>query len=170
MTKKVILSFCMLHIMLLLSTGAVHSQVALIVHEVDGSSPKSFTPDDIRRLTFSDVNLSLLMRDGSSSAFAFDNVKKLTFGVAGTGIDSPKENRFDVIAYVTRQGEVIVQSPGAILSLTTLSVDGRVISVERYSGGAETQCIVSLQNAPNGIYLLRIETEQGITIKKIIKK
>jgi len=43
--------------------------------------------------------------------------------------------------------------------------------VERCNAAAtvETLRATSLQNAPAGVYLLRVETEQGTVVKKVVK-
>ena len=144
---------------------------ALIVHKNDGSSANKILLNDIQQLSFSDENL-LVETPNGSEMYAFGDIAKLLFGDSNaTGINDPPARRsLDVLVYVTPAGDVTVESPSAIRSLTLFDVAGRTISVERCNAAAvETLHATSLQGRPTGIYLLRVETEQGTVVKKAVK-
>jgi len=131
------------------------SDDALIVQKNNGSPAEKILLNDIQRLSFSDENLSI-ETSSSADVYAFSDIAKLLFGDINTnGINNPSAQK----------------SPVAIKSLTVFSVDGRMISVEKCNAATvETSHAASLlQNAPAGIYLLRIETEQGTVVKKVVK-
>jgi hypothetical protein len=174
MGKLRLLIFFTLPLLLLLSANAVFSQEALIFHPTDGSGAKSFAFEDIRRITFSGDNMSILLFDGSVAGYSIDKIAKLSFGdKISAGVNAPLVSKWDAIVSVTPAGDAEVVTlgiePVGIRSLTLYSIDGRMISKLRCTG-VETQCIMPLQNKTSGIYLLHIETTQGTVVKKIIKK
>jgi len=147
------------------------SDDALIVHKNDGSPANKILLNDIQQLSFSDENL-FVETTKSSETYAFDDIAKLLFGDGNaTGMNNPPARRsLDVLVYVTPAGDVTVKSSAAIRSLTLFDVAGRTISVERCNAAAvETLHATSLQGRPTGIYLLRVETEQGTVAKKVVK-
>jgi hypothetical protein len=141
----------------------------LVIDKNDGSSADKILLKNIQQLSFTDENLSV-ETESSSKAYAFDDIAKLLFGVGCTTIirNSSAQNGVDVLVYVTPSGYVMVESPIAIKSLVVFSIDGRMISMQ-LSDGVKTQCAVSLQNSAAGVYLIGVETGQGIVVKKIVK-
>ena len=142
---------------------------ALIVHKNDDSSIDTVLLNDILQISFSDVIMSIGTLKGDK-VYALENVAKLLFANIGTiGIsNSSTQSNLDVLAYINSIGNVVVESPVAIKSLTLFGIDGKMISQQQYKG-AETQQVASLQNNAAGIYLLHVETEQGIVAKKVVK-
>ena len=141
---------------------------ALIVNKNDGSLADKILLNDIQQLSFSEDNLSVETSNGSE-VYAYEDIMKLVFGdINSTGINNPAQSGFDVFAYVTPEGDAAVKSSAPIKSLALFGVDGKLISKKHYNG-VETQCTVSLQGKPAGVYLLRVETEQNMVVKKIVK-
>jgi len=143
---------------------------ALIVNKNDGSPDDKIRLNDIRQLAFSDETLSVETSNGSETV-ALDAITKLAFGDAGNTVIINPPAGFDVLVSVTPAGDVTVKSSAAIRSLTVYDITGKMISVERCNAAAtvETLRATSLQNAPAGVYLLRVETEQGTVVKKVVK-
>jgi len=142
----------------------------LIVNKNDGSSADKILLNDIQQLSFSDENLSVEMATGGKM-YVFADITKLLFGDPNTtGISNPSiaKSSLDVYVHVTPAGDAIVKSSVPIQSLTLFDVDGQMISKRQYNR-VETQCIMSLQGNPAGIYILRIETVQDAVVKKIVK-
>jgi len=139
---------------------------ALVIQNNDGSSTNEILLNDIQQLIFSGENLTVEKLNGSD-AYAFKNTVMLRI-IEKTGINNPPTQSVDVQVYVTPAGDVIVESPVAIKLLTLFGIDGKMIS-NQHCNGVEIQCIVSLQNDAAGIYLLRVETEQGSVVKKVVK-
>jgi len=139
----------------------------LIVNKNDGSPADKILLNNIQQLSFSDGNLSI-ETSSISEAYAYENVMKLIFGdINSSGINNPAQNGFDVIAYVTPEGDAVVKSSVPIKSLTMFDIDGKMISKQNCNG-VETQCTASLQGKPAGVYLLRVETEQNTVVKKVV--
>jgi len=145
------------------------SDSTLIIQKNDGSPVDKILLNDIRQLSFSGENLFVETSTGSETV-AFDDIEKLVFGdMNNTGIDNPPaQGDFDVLVYLTPAGDVTVKSTVPIKSLTLFSIDGKMIS-KRPCNDKEMQCIVSLQGRTAGVYLLRVETERGIVVKKVVK-
>jgi len=145
------------------------SDSALIVQKNDGSPAGKILLNDIRQLFFSNDGLYVETLS-SSEGYAFEDIAKLLFGdINSSGISvKPAQSSFDVLVYITSAGDVTVESPIAIKSLTLFSIDGKMISKQHYNG-VETRYATSLQNAPAGVYLLRAETERDAVVKKIVK-
>ncbi|MEZ4949172.1 MAG: T9SS type A sorting domain-containing protein [Saprospiraceae bacterium] len=66
------------------------------------------------------------------------------------------------------EGSFNLESPFPILSLNISTLDGKEIGSER-GNGSNFQNVSLLTNAAPGIYILRIETENGFAIKKIVR-
>jgi len=144
------------------------SDSALFVNKNDGSLTDKILLNNIQQLAFSDDSLSVKTSSGSE-VYAYENIMNLIFDdINSTGINNPAQNGFDVIAYVTPEGNAVVKSSVPIKSLTLFGVDGKLIS-KKQCNGIETQSIASLQGKPAGVYLLRVETAQDTAVKKIVK-
>ena len=147
---------------------------ALILQKNDGSPDDKILLNDIQQLAFSDETLSVETANGSETV-ALETITKLAFGDAGNTVIINPPAGFDVLVSVTPAGEVTVKSSAAIRSLTVFDITGKMISVEKCNAAApavavETWHAASLQkNAPAGIYLFRVETEQGTVVKKAVK-
>jgi len=166
MTKKVFFSFW-----LLFAINATYSQNALFVHRGGDASIEGSLLKNIQRLSFPDDNLSVKTFDGNEAVYILEDIAKLDFGdVITTDVATPQtSNSIDVIVYVTPAGDVVVESPAAVKSLTLFNIDGKVLlrTVEtRHATSLQT----NLSAFPTGVYLLHVETEQGTVAKKIIKK
>ena len=175
MTKKFgFLSFCLLNVLLLLPINSAHSQEALIVHKTGGTAAKSFVLDNIQRISFSGDNLSVKLLDGNDTAYALDDVAKLTFGdIIITDVKAPSApNQLEIVVYATSPGEIVVKSSVTIQSLTLFNVDGKILHNEAVEtlGATSLQTTFNISTLPTGVYLLRIKTEQGTVVKKITKK
>jgi len=146
------------------------SDSALIVHKNDDSLANKILLNDIQQVSFSDENLSVETSNGGET-YVFDDIAKLVFGdMNNTRIDNPPtENSLDVLVYINPAGDVAVKSSVAIKSLTLFSIDGKMI-FNQHCNDVETQYIItSLQGRTAGVYLIRVETEQGVVIKKVVK-
>ena len=137
----------------------------LIIDKNDGSLVDKILLNNIQQLSFSNENLSVETLSGSE-VYAFDDIAKLLFKDGSTtGIHNPT---VDMLVSFTPAGDMTVESSVAIKALTVFSIDGKMIFKQQY-GGVKTQCTVSLQNSAAGVYLLWVETNQGIVVKKIVK-
>ena len=173
MTKKSIFQFWLLTVFAM-SLSYAQADDALRVHCRDAMHCVSTTAlDNIQRITFSSSDMSIKPFSGDVDVYVLDNIAKLTFGdIEITDVTTLPATGLDVVVYITPAGEIIVESPVAVQSLTLFNVGGKILRVRT----VETRHATSLQTTLNtstlstGVYLLRIETQQGIITKKIIKK
>ena len=141
---------------------------ALIVQQSDYGSPVGkILLSNIQQLSFSDGNLSVETSNGNE-AYAFDDIAMLLFDISAAGINNPPARSGDMLISITPAGDVIIESLVAIKSLALFSADGKMISMQQCYD-AKTQCIASLPDNAAGVYLIRVETEQGTVIKKVVK-
>jgi len=137
------------------------SQDALFIYKSLSTDEKLL--DHVRKLLFSVDKLSVIERNNTSQQHNIDDITKLQFGGSTSGVDYPSQDRFDVRAYFSPEGNIVVESSSLIQSLTLFGIDGKIIAS---SASAETLHAASL---PAGIYLIHVETQQGTVVKKLIK-
>ena len=133
---------------------------ALVINKNDNSSAEKTLLDNIQKLTFQGIGFSIIPGSGSAksyplltSALSFEESMTLGISTAAAG--------FDVNAYLTPQGEIVVLTDVLIHSLTLLSMEGKTL-------GKSDSSTLSISHLPAGVYLLRVETAQGTVVKKVI--
>ena len=144
------------------------SNDAVIVQLTGGETAVKALLDNIKEITLAEGNLSVIPFSGTAAVYALGDVEKLSFGEGeGNGIHAPQASGREVGVYLNPAGNVVVECAAGILSLTLFSIDGKIIAAEKCTGGGvETLRTTSLQKA--GIYLIRVETPQGTSVKKLI--
>jgi len=169
MKKKVFNFLSLFSLALLMSIGMVYAQQnALNIHKTNEVSIESSLLENIRHLSFVENQLLVTFNNGESSIHELDEVTKLIFGEAlPTEMITPTAINLDAVVYINQAGEIVVESPATIQSLTLFNIDGKVLLRT-----VETQCIASLPISalPTGVYLLQVATKQGMVVKKIVKK
>lgn len=162
--KHKYLSFCLLFLIFLLPINTAYSSNALFVH-LQNSTEQSML-DNTQSLVFTDNDLSINFVDNDLAVYTLGDIAKITFGdVIITDVVETCHTASlpDVVVYSTSSGEIIVESPAAIQSLTLIGLDGKIL----YKTVSTTIFIGTL---PAGVYLLQINTAQAAVIKKIIKQ
>ena len=146
------------------------SDSALIVRKYDDNPVSKILLNDITQLTFSDKNMSVETL-GDSKVYAFEDIMKLQFNdINFTGINNQLAQKgFDVQVSVSPTNDIIVESSNIIKSISVYGVDGRMIYKQQCNSTVETLRATSLINTGAGIFLLRVETEQGVAFKKVVK-
>jgi hypothetical protein len=98
--------------------------------------------------------------------YAFYNWKKLTTYVPGVGI----ENQLPLVEINIYpnpvRSELKIQSPIKVIGVELLNVHGQKVGGSHESSNDLT---LNLNNYTPGLYFLKIETENGVTIRKILK-
>ena len=131
------------------------STETLLIHKVGDTAYNELLLDDIQTLSLSGWDLSVEKQHAVSIQYDLDEIEKLTFGGTFSGIRYPSQDKLNVVAYFTREGNLVVENSASIQSLTLFGIDGKIIST---------------RNVPSGIYLVRVETSQGVVVKKVIKQ
>jgi len=141
------------------------SDDALIVQQKSGA-PVTTLLDNIKEITFSGDNLSVVPFSGAPAVYAMSNIVKISFGKGATGINSPKADGIDLTAYFNPAGNIVVECEAGILSMTLIAIDGKTVSMEKFDGApVETGRALSLQS---GVYILHVETAKGTAVQKFI--
>ncbi len=142
---------------------------ALIIHKNETPFVDKILLNEIQQFSFSEDNFSIEASNGNQT-YAFSEISKIRLGdMDGSGIRNPSlRSDFDVLVSFTPAGDVVVESVVAIKSLALFGIDGKMISKQR-GNGVGTQYTVLLQGRVAGVYLLRVETEQGAVVKKVVK-
>ena len=148
--------------LLLSAYSAQAQQLALQVHSSDAALPIATNLSSVRHLTFSGANAVVTHSLGANS-YALARVEKLTFANVEQTAVKPLTSNSDAVAYCNAAGEVVVECSEAVLSLALFDVNGKKISTTQHTSSLHTG------NAPAGVYVLHIQTAQGIITKKIIK-
>lgn len=161
--KRKFLVIALISPLLLLSVHSVQAQqLALLVHSSDAAQPVATKLSNLRHLTFSGANAVVTHSLGANS-YDLANVKKLTFAYAEPTAVKLVINDSDAVAYCNAAGEVVVECSEAVLSLALFDVNGKKISTTQHTSSLHTG------NAPAGVYVLQIQTTQGVITKKILK-
>ena len=162
--KRKFLVIALISPLLLLSVHSVQAQqLALLVHSSDAAQPVATNLSNVRHLTFSGANAVVTHSLGANS-YDLANVKKLTFANAEQTAVKPLTSNFDAVAYCNAAGNVVVECSEEILSLALFDVNGKKISAAL----APTSSL-NTANVPAGVYILQIQSTQGVITKKIIK-
>jgi hypothetical protein len=146
--------------------AATPSSNDALILKVTGAATDTIRLDNIKEITFSGGNMSVIPHSGATKTYLMSNTK-IAFGTGDfTGINAPSVN-IDLMAYFNPAGNIVVKCEAGILSLTLISIDGRIVANEKFNGDTvvETRHATSL---PAGVFVLRVETTQGIVMRKII--
>src|SRR5574344_1138295 len=149
-------------LLLLSAYSAQAQQLALQVHSSDAAQPVATNLSNVRHLTFSGANAVVTHSLGANS-YALARVEKLTFANVEQTAVKPLTSNSDAVAYCNAAGEVVVECSEAVLSLALFDVNGKKTSTTQHTSSLHTG------NAPAVVYVLHIQTAQGIITKKIIK-
>jgi len=145
------------------------SDNALILQKNNDSLVDKILLNDIQQLAFSEENMSI-KTSNDNKEYMFEDIMKLFFGNINITVinNRPAKSSFEVLVYVNTAGNMTIESPIFIKSLILFNIYGRTIFKKLFTD-VEVQYIIPLQGIPAGVYLLRVETEQGIVVKKIVK-
>jgi len=163
MQKKNLKTFGLTVIAFALTLFAAQASDALSVYLASGTSAEKMELDNIQRVTFSETgNLLVKPFNGNAIVYILENIGKITFeDMMSVGIANVPMS--DLKLYVTRDGEVVVESTADIQSLTLFSVVGHLLA-------RTTSSRMQIGYLPQNVYLLKIDTSEGTVVKRIIKQ
>ena len=150
----------------LLSAMTMQAANALMLHPIDGGAPEQVAFDDIRHITFVDDVILLTIIGNTPAYYQIGSFSKLAFGEAEgitTDINNPEVQTLDLTVHINSEGEIVVNGDVQVLSLTVISINGVVLK-------KATSDRLSVSALPTGIYLVKMETTQGVAVRKFIKK
>lgn len=151
--------------MLLFSMTAILPMTAQsdksMVVETKNSGTQQFNLSDIRRLDFSNEGVSVVSVDKDGATFAFDDIKKITFGSATNGISQIKtEGAPGQSIFISSDGNDLTikgWNPSVYADLSIFTVGGaQLLNEERWNGQP-----VNISSLPKGVYVVRVGKRTG---------
>ncbi|MGN1265423.1 MAG: T9SS type A sorting domain-containing protein, partial [Muribaculaceae bacterium] len=87
-----------------------------------------------------------------------------------TGIEDVKADAAaEVVVYPNPADDVVyVQSPSAMGSINVFSLSGKQVIVANAEGAQSTS--LQVDNLPSGVYVIKITTDEGVAVRRMIKK
>ena len=134
---------------LLLAALFVQAQIAspsLLIDSKDGST--NYYYSDIQKITFSDGNMVVSMKEGGSNSFAISSIIRLRFMPGGDFVQQETVKDFFVWAPLTK--ELSVRCPAGT-AIRVYSPNGRLALTAIQS---ITQSPVNLSSLPKGVYVV----------------
>lgn len=137
-----------------------------------GGVESMYSISNVKKMTFSGGNVSIVRTDNSSDAYALNDVNHLTFGGFITSVDEESDlNTSEMTSYPNPVSDFLnVEFEGlnadGVLSVLTLG--GEVI-LERKVNSTSTNTI-DLRQLTEGVYICRLSNANGTKSVKIIKE
>lgn len=142
----------------------------LYIHGVQSSLDKSFLLDDVDKITFSEETMNVFQKGIEESVeIDFDSFRVMTFtekGVESSNVNSIAEDEI-TLRYDSSSRSVIIESPLPILSVQIYNLNGFLV---QSVSTQETMTVVSLENYPTGMYIVKAFNEKTNIIQKIINR
>jgi len=161
MQKKKLKTFGLTIIAFALMLPVAQAADALLVHPTNGVAAK-FELNNVQCITFANGKMLVKLFNSDATTFTVESISKISFENTNVAINRSVITP-DVVVYITPEGKVAVESQADVKFLTLFSTEGRVLQ----KTASSTMYIGSLTA---NVYLLQIETTQGLVVKKIIKQ
>ena len=156
--KKILIAM----LAIVFSIAALKGQDNMVIH-LAGSNDVTVAIDDIQRITFDGDNMLLKTVTGAEHSYLLETIASITFlDGEPTAIKEVAKN-IEPNVYVNASGELIVESSYLINRLTVFDLNGRKLIMG-------TQNRLNVNALSKGLYLVKIETAEGVVTKKFIKK
>ena len=147
-------------------TATPPSDEALVVQQKSGS-PVTTLLDNIREITFSGGNMSVVPHSGAAAVYPMGNIVKLSFTGTPTANEHLTANN-QLTAWFNPSGNVVVQCEAGILSASLISIQGSIMAREKGNAEITTLEMRTGSSLAAGIYILRAETTKGTLVKKLV--
>ncbi len=121
--------------------------------------------NNVQKLTFSATELSVHSPNSAAANYAFGDIARLTFSGGSTGINSLQAGSVPEVKAYYAAGSVMVESSAEIKSLSLFDMYGKAIAGATADGSSS---MLWVSGPAAGVYLLRVETTQGSTVKKLV--
>ncbi|GHV35963.1 hypothetical protein FACS1894180_7490 [Bacteroidia bacterium] len=133
----------------------------------DNGIVQSFPLDNIRKLTFEEDYLQILLPAVYENIFYYDQFKYLTFDPKNISqnIDLQQDKNIDLF-YNRLSDVLVIGSDMLIKRITIFDIQGRQIKKLSINNFYTS---ISLSNIPRGTYIVMTDTASGIISKKITK-
>ena len=166
----------LLCVVFLLSIGfsSLKAQNALVVKEKSGAQT-SFSLSGLRKLTFPAGSMMVNKTDGSTSTYAFNSIRSLTFSDLINNVSTiAKKERSNLTLYpnpVIDQLQMSYETlkEGSVLA-EIIDFQGRVLHRQTISCQEGTnQAIIPVAQLQRGLYLFRLQNGSNVETIKFIK-
>jgi len=150
------------------AAAAQQSTESMWVNSTSGSA-NSFALDDVGKITFTSSQLQVNLNSGSLSAFNFDEVASITFfNLQGNDIRQPAVSDNSVnIFYDASSSLLRIASQNMIKGVKIYSLQGSLVkNVLTHSQSVEP----SLSALPAGVYVVSVNTDKNVSVKKFVKQ
>jgi len=139
-----------------------HAQLSLIITLNDGSQ-SGVLLTQLNKMTFLNGNLNIQKADATVAPFSTANIQKMTFGV-WSGVESVNNlNNLQVFPNPTTGIFGIKTNFQYLKTAYLTTVDGRIL---RALSAQELLLPIDITEFPNGIYILKTNTEYFKIIKQ----
>jgi hypothetical protein len=150
-------------LIIMCNISTLNCQNQIVIHFAGNDSIVSTSLADIQRITFNNDNLLLKTVNGIENSYLLDDIVFITFIDEETFIKENTKNIIDVKVYLNAYGEIVVETPCQITGLTIFDLAGKTVTPKKLSSP------INVNTINTGIYILKVETTQGIVTKKFIK-
>jgi hypothetical protein len=146
----------------------------MYVKEKNGSQT-SFTINNIRKMTFSDVNMIVTKIVGNSKTYALTDIRYLNFFDLSTGISPPVKPETEMtVLYPNPVNDILTiydpMSVNGILQVEIVTLEGKIVFRQVVEIQSETKnAHINVSSIPNGLYLCRLFKNKTVTTNKFIK-
>ena len=136
-------------------------------HGTAESDDRSFLIDNIKKITFTEDAMELVMENRNENV-AFNDFSLITFGetAISSGVEETLRDDGFIVKYNKSIQELEVSSSAPIVSLQVYSLQGKLIVA---MSPQALSAIVSLADYPSGIYVMRASTGESVITQKIVK-
>lgn len=141
------------------------------------ASEQAYALSTIKKLTFTDGNMNVFLKDGNKSSFNTLTVQSVIFNARTDlpSVPTVKPQNEDIILFPNPANSVANirfprKTPESSIDLEVISLEGKIFYKKKYDNiqaGETIRMDVSYLN--KGIYVLRINNGIKITSQKIIK-
>ena len=142
------------------SIATVKGQDNMVINLADDNSV-TIAIDSIDCITFNADRMILKNSAGTENSYSFDDIVSITFIDEPMTIKDMTKN-IELNVYINSYGEIIAESSAEIRKLTVFDLNGREVA-------STNQSKLNASFLSTGMYLLNVETNQGVVAKKFIK-
>jgi len=132
-----------------------------------GNSAISYS-DGILKSTDKNVTYTQFTVQTTKEGFELSGVMYLYY--SNVGIDTIDEDRLKIYPNPNTGELTITNYELQIMSVEVFDVNGRRQKAESRKQKAESEIVIDISHLPSGVYFVKVATEQGDIVKKIVKQ
>jgi hypothetical protein len=138
---------------------SIHANERLYVQSPNGTV-QSFALDDLKKITFTETDMSFHAMNGNITSLLFDDVSAWTFEPLGMVVLPVTAESVKVYL---NAGCVVVESPANISAVSLYNLQGALLQ-------HTAKAILPVSALPAGLYIVRVADRQGnASVHKILK-